>query len=255
MGVAVNVVREGIKNYIGLTDKPFLKVLSLEKKLSLHRFLFESSYKSQIIFYDTEGNLLEKAGIILSKVIEPEKSYFKIERQTFLPRSFSQRKEVYFIHEINPKDKITDHAFYIVDGIISLFTTQFTIDLENVLKNAIPKIVVQSKIKKLKVISGGGFKATVYFKDCKIKNLVTKRTAEAKLMEVELNSNLTYLPAFNYFNEQIEKYCKELVPFNEHIYDYVKRVTKPIQPKEKLTKEQRKEKIKNMKKADEEIIG
>lgn len=255
MGVAVNVVREGIKNYIGLTDNPFLKVLALEKKLSLHRFSFESAYKSQIIFFDTETNLLEKAGIILSKVVEPEKSYFKVERQTYLPRSFSQRKEVVFIHEVGPRDKVSDHSFFLVDGIISLFTTQFTIDLENVLKNALPKIVIMSKIKKLKVLSGGGFKGTVYFKDSKVKNLVTKRSADMKLLTVELNSSLTYLSSFNFFNEQIEKYCKELVPFNEHIYDYVKRITKPIQPKAKLTKEEKKKlKEKNVK-TDDEIIG
>lgn len=256
MGNYVNVVKEGTKSYIGITEKPFSKVLSIEKKLSLHRFSYEGSFNKQIVYYDTEGGLLEKAGIILSKTFEPNKCYFKVERQTYLPKSFSRRKEIVFIHEVGPKDKVMDHAFFLSDGIKSLFTIQFTIDLDNVLKNIFPKIVILSKVTKYKVLSGGGFKAQLYFYSSKIKNLTTKRVAEANLLNVELDSPITYLPAFNYFNTQIEKNCKELIPFEESLYDYSHRVTKPLPEKDKLTKKQEKEKQKlKQKKVDDVIIG
>lgn len=255
MGNYVNVVKEGTKNYIGLTDKPFSKVLSIEKKLSLHRFSFEGSFNKQIVYYDTDANLLEKAGIILSKTFEPNKCYFKVERQTYLPKSFSRRKEIVFIHEVGPKDKVMDHAFFLSDGIKSLFTIQFTIDLDNVLKNVTPKIVVLSKVTKYKVLSGGGFKAQLYFYSSKIKNLTTKRLADAKLLTVDLDSPMTYLPAFNYFNTQIEKNCKELIPFEEGLYDYCHRVTKPLPEKDKLTKQQKEQLKTKQKKIDDVIIG
>lgn len=60
MGNFVNVVTEGVKKYIGLTDKPFSKIFSIERKLSLHRFSYEGKSKKQIVYYDTHTNLLEK---------------------------------------------------------------------------------------------------------------------------------------------------------------------------------------------------
>lgn len=253
MGNFVSVTKDGIRNYIGLTSKPFSKVFEIEKKLNLHRFSYENAYNYQIIFYDTESNLLEKAGIILSKTIEPNKCFFKVERQTYLPKSFSKRKETVFIHEVGSKDKVMDHAFFLSDGIKSLFTIVFTIDLDNVLKNVVPKIVITAKVKNYKVLSGGGFKAKLKFQSNKIKNLTTKRIQEAQMLTVELDSSETYMPAFLYFNEQINKTCKELIPFEESLYDYAHRVTKPLPEKTKITKIE-KEKMKEKKKSVDDII-
>ena len=169
MGNFVQIQTQGVKNYIAVADKPFAKVLQLEKKINLHRFNLVNRYKQSEIFFDTETNLLSKAGIILSKTISPEKTYFKVERQSTLLKLYSRKKETVFIHEVGIRDKVTDHAFFLVDGIKSLFTTQFTVDLENVLKNIKPKIVVDSTIDKWAVVSGGGFKGSIYFQTSKIK--------------------------------------------------------------------------------------
>ncbi len=252
MGNFINLSKEGECNYIALTEKPFEKVLAIEKKISLHRFSFVKRYRTNQVFYDTSTNLLEKAGIVLSKVSTPEKTYFMVERQSFLPKTFSRRNEQVFIHEVGIRDKVSDHAFYLVDGIKSLFTTQFTIDLENVLKNIFPKIIVSSDVAKYNVLSGGGFKAILLFKDVKIKNLETKRKAANKLLNVSIDCPETYMTAFKYFNQQIDKYCKELVPFDESLYDYAHRVTKPL-PQKKLTKEE-KQQLKNKNKKIEETI-
>jgi hypothetical protein len=255
MGNFVNVVTEGVKKYIGLTDKPFSKIFSIERKLSLHRFSYEGKSKKQIVYYDTHTNLLEKAGIILSKTYEPNRCYFKVERQTYFPKTFSRRKEVVFIHEVGPKDSVIDHAFFLSDGIKSLFTIQFTIDLDNVLKNVVPKIVINSKVTIYNVLSGGGFKAKLFMQENKIKNLTTKRIADAKTLVVELDSPTTYLPAFKYFTEQIDKYCKELIPFEESLYDYSHRVTKPLPEKTKITKQEKQKLKQKQKKVDDIIVG
>lgn len=255
MGNFVNVVKEGVKRYIGLTDKPFSKVFEIEKKLSLHRFFYEGAYKNQVIYFDTDGNLLEKAGIVLSKTIEPNRAYFKVERQTYLPKTLSKRKEIVFIHDVGQKDKVMDHAFFLSDGIKSLFTIQFTIDLDNVLKNVVPKIIIRSKITNYKVLSGGGFKAKLSFKSAKIRNLTTKRVADAKILDVELDSSQTYMPAFNYFNKQIEKSCKELLLFDDGLFDYAHRVTKLVVVQKVDIKAQKQKLKEKQKKVDDIIIG
>lgn len=255
MGNFVSVIKENEREYIGITEKPFSKVLSIEKKLNLHRFAFENTYADQIIYYDTETNLLEKAGIILSKVIEPQKSYFKIERLANLPRTFSRKNEKVFIHEVGAKDKVIDHAFFLTDGIKSLFTIQFTIDFENVLKNVMPTMIIQSKNTVYKVLSGGGFSSHLYFRSGLIKNIITKRQIPVKILSVKLSSPETQMNAFNYFNEKIERYCKELVPFNEGLFEYAKRVSKPLPKKEKATKQERQALKAKKKKVDDIILG
>ena len=253
MGNFIQIKTEGIKNYIAVTEKPFSKVLMLEQKLNLHRFSLEKQYKQSEIFYDTSTNLLSKAGILLSKTISPEKTYFKVERQSTLLKSYARKKETVFIHEVGVRDKVMDHAFFLVDGIKALFTTQFTIDLENVLKNIFPKIVVDSNVDKWNVMSGGGFKGSIYFQTSKINNLESKRKNHFKAMKVQLESPDTYLPSFNYLIEQIEKHCKTFIETDESIYDYCLRLTKPLPPKQKLTKEE-KEKLKQQKKKSENNI-
>lgn len=255
MGNFVNVANENQRVYLGITEKPFSKVLSIERHLNLHRFIFEGNYTSQIIYYDTQTNLLEKAGIILSKVIEPDKTYFKIQRHQQLPKTFSRKKETIFVHEVGAKDKVIDHSFFLTDGIKSLFTIQFTIDFENVLKNVSPTIIIESKNTLYKVLSGGGFSSHLHFKSSSVKNISTKRILPLKTLSVELTSPQTQAPAFEYFNSKIEKYCKELVLFEENIFDYAKRITAPIPKKEKPTAQEKKELKAKRKKVDDVILG
>lgn len=255
MGNFVQIKTEGVKNYIAITEKPFVKVLMLEKKLNLHRFSMVKQYRTNEVFYDTPGNLLSKAGIVLSKTISPDKSFFKVERQSSLLKNFTRRKETVFIHEVGAKDSVTDHAFFLVDGIKAIFSTSFTIDLEHVLKEIVPKIVVTSEIDHWTVMSGGGFKGNLYFKKAKIKNYETKRTASFKSMRVELDSAESYMPAFKYLIEQIDKHCKDFVEDPESLYDYCSRVTKPLPPKKKLTKEEKQKLKQKNKKAEETIQG
>lgn len=253
MGNFVQIKTQGVKNYVAITEKPFGKVLALEKKINLHRFIFNKQYKISEIFYDTTTNLLSKAGVILSKTIMPGKTYFKVERQSFLLKSFSRKKETVFIHEVGARDKINDHAFFLVDGIKSLFTTQFTIDLENVLKNLVPKIIIDSVIDDWTVMSGGGFKGKILYKTSNIRNLETKRKADYKTMRVELDCGETYLSSFNYLIDQIKKNCKDFIECDESLYDYCIRVTKPLPPKKKLSKEE-KQKLKEKNKKIEDTI-
>lgn len=248
MGTYIHLKTKGTKNYIAVTEKPFGKVLALEKKLSLHRFTFVKQYRMSEIFYDTPNDLLSKAGIVVSKTITPEKSFFKVERQSVSLKRLSRLKETIFVHEIGARDTVKDHAFFLVDGIKSLFTTQFTIDLENVIKNLRPIITIDSGMEEWSVISGGGFKCKIFYKSSKISNLETKRKNQFKSMKLELDCAETYLSSFDYLVEQIDKYCKDFVEDNESLFDYCLRLTKPLPEKKKLTREEKlalKQKSKN----------
>jgi len=160
-----------------------------------------------------------------------------------------------FIHEVGAKDKVIDHAFFLTDGIKSLFTIQFTIDFENVLKNVNPTLIIENKNTIYKVLSGGGFKAKLVFQSSEVKNLRTKRNEPLKLLTVELDSPATQINAFNFFTRQIDKWCKELIPFEDNLFDYAQRITRPLPKKEKPTKEEKQALLKKKKKIDDQIIG
>lgn len=259
MGAFVELKTQGTKTFVALTDKAMPKILGLEKKISLHRFAFVKQYKSNQVFYDTPTGLLSKAGIILSKTISPDKTYFCVEGQTALFKNFSRKKHRVFIHEVGPKDTVKDHAFYLVDGIKGLFTTQFTIDLENVLKNVKPKIIVDSVNDEYMVLSGGGFQGKITYQQSQINNFETKRKRKKddryKTIHVEAESIKGQLPAFNYLIDQIIKYDKDVIETDETDFDYFLRVTKPLPPKKKLSKEEKIQLKQKLKKADETIQG
>lgn len=255
MGTFIHIKTKGTKNYIAVSENPFGKVLALEKKLSLHRFSFLKKYRMTEIFYDTPNALLSKAGIVISKTISPEKSFFKVERQTVSLKQLSRLKETIFVHEVGARDTVSDHAFFLVDGIKNLFTTQFTVDLENVLKNLHPIMTITSSMEEWSIMSGGGFRCKVFYKKSTIHNIKTKRKNHFQSMKLELDSAETYLPAFDYLVEQIEKYCKDFVINTESLFDYCIRLTKPLPEKKKLTREEKLALKQKAKKSENTIQG
>lgn len=57
----------------------------------------------------------------------------------------------------------------IIDGITSMFTTNFSVDLENVLKTVQPKLDILTRYSQLKVFSGNGFKGLINFEEVQFK--------------------------------------------------------------------------------------
>ena len=116
--------------------------------------------------------------------------------------------------------------FFLTDGIKQMFTTQFYIDLDNVLKTVVPKIEMDSKKTIFKVFSGRGFKGEMIFEDVSIKNFETKRTAFTMMLTIRQLSGRFDNSDFEDFTSKIEKYCREVMPTNDTKYEIAKRMTK-----------------------------
>ena len=74
-------------------------------------------------------------------------------------------------------------------------------------------------------------------------------------MRLELDCAETYLPAFDYLVDQIDKNCKDFVINTESLFDYCLRLTKPLPEKKKLTREEKLALKQKAKKAEESIQG
>ena len=182
-------------------------------------------YKNET-FYDTKNNLLESAGIILCKVVDEGKAYLKIDREENLIENKTKDQRKLYIHQIGVNDSIEDNMYYIIDGITSLFSTNFSIDLENVIKNVEPKIEIKTKLTILKVLNGTGFKAEINMEEVKIKNLFKRKKAKTNLLIIEKSSSKNNMKDFEEFIVELEKRCKEITPTKETNYEMAKRMTR-----------------------------
>lgn len=230
MGKFETINIEGIKTYTLFSKNSLNKVLSVSQIVPKYSFHGEGRDVSVEIYLDSPNNLLTSAGILLSKVIEEGKTYFRVERESYLSEKkllITKEKRV-FIHPIGAKDSVSDHALFLIDGITSMFSTKFHIDLDNVLKTVLPKLEVENKRNHFKVLSGNGFKAEMVQEDISIKNYDTKRKAELLMLKIEQVSSKISLSEFDDFTFNLEKYCKEIIPFNESKYDIAKRMTSSV---------------------------
>lgn len=228
-----------------ITDKAESKLLSISNKLKIDKFVYEGKAKSEMIFYDTPDSLLTKTGILLYRTNENNEHFFKIEKLNFLPNISKLQKESLYEHKISAKDTPKSQAFFIIAGISSLFTTQFLIDLENIVKVVVPKLKIEINSTIYKGFSGDGFKCNIYFQRVKYHNLVTKKKRENFECTVTHLSSKSFDKNFVAFIELLNKYWKDILPKTTTRYEYGMKITQPILEKSKnVAKKENKKKIK-----------
>ena len=247
MGKFVQKQNYGTVKYEAVVKNSFEKVLALTSVLRFFKFQSLGPVQSSETFYDTPTNLLEKAGIILSRVQEGNRVFFKVEQSAYFSKAFKHPTSKIFIHKVGTKDSITDHAFYLVDGIRGLYSTAFSIDLENIIKNAVPKITIQISARVYKVISGTGFRCYMAHEDILYKNFQTKKKYTSQGMTIKHLGPEQYMQEFDEFNSLVEKHCKQFLVVHDNTYEHAKNVTKKIEIP-KLTKEEKKKKKEQEKK-------
>lgn len=225
MGKFEKVKYEGVKNYTVFDKKSYKNILDLDLGLTRYSFNGMGRNVTVEVFFDTPNNLLASAGIILSKVIEGNAAYFKVEREEFIKRKTLLTEKKVFIQPAGIKDQISDHALFLIDGITSLFSTTFNIDLENVLKSSLPKIEIETKADVFKVLSGTMFKGVMHFENVKVKNFFSKKRAELNLLKVEHEAPASSFNEFNEFVGLLEKYCKEITPTDDSKFQIALRLT------------------------------
>ena len=244
MGKLTNQFQDGEKIFDMLSKKADNKLLSSSAQLGLDKFVFERHNNYVMTFYDTVDNLLTSTGILLYRTQENGKFYFKVEKLNFLPNVRKLHKAPIFEHEVTAKDTPSSVAFYIINGISQLFSTQFFIDLEHVVKVAVPKLEIEIQGTEYKGFSGNGFKCAVEFQNLRYRNFVTRKKHKNFEAVITHTSSKHFEKDFEEFLERVEKYCKELLPKTLTRYDYGNNVTKILEKKpreKKRNKEKEKE--------------
>lgn len=232
MGTFISKNIEGIKFYDVFSKQTFKDIYALERLMPLYSFEPEGAFEVREIYYDSPAKLLDRAGLTLCKVVEKDKAYFKVEKQLYLPTNsvIKVREEKIYVEEINPNDSVIKHSFALIDGITSMFSTQFSIDLENVLKTVVPRLEIVTKANAIKVFSGNGFKSQMDFEDVTFINYETKKNAKVFMMKIQLKTSSIHLSYFDEFTSKLEKFCKSIIPIKDSKYQIALRLTKQAPP-------------------------
>ena len=229
MGKFIEVSDTGVKTYTLFAKTTINKVIALQGILREYTFIPEDRSVQKEVYLDSANNLLKSAGVILSKSTENNKAQFKVEMeryQTGSKRNTLKRAEKVFIHEIGLRDTVKDHMFFLTDGIKQMFTTQFYIDLDNILKTVVPKYEMVSKKSHFKVFSGRGFKGEMIFEEISVKNFDTKRSNSFIMLTIKQISARFDNKDFEDLTAKVEKYCREVLPTSDTKYEIAKRMTK-----------------------------
>lgn len=244
MGYFVKINNDTTKKYEAVSGSAFKNFLGFAKGFKFQKLTRVGSDIAKETYYDTPAHLLNKSGIVLSKFEEGKNVFFKVENASFLSKVLNKLEKEVFVHKVGAGDKLADHAFYIKDGITSMFTTAFSIDLENVIKSAEPKMEVVINADIYQLASGTGMRAKLALETKVIRNLETKRKYEVRGLTIRLENDNTklFIDDFNKFNELLQRNCKEFLEVNENQFDFATKVTKALPPKikEKKTKDQKK---------------
>ena len=228
MGKFVEINNDGVKTYTLFDKNSIRNVMALQAKAPVYTFVPEEKSVMKKTYLDSNG-LLSSAGILLYKVVEKNKASFVVERERYnkdAKKSLIKRDEKIYVQDIAPKDTVMNHIFFLSDGIKQMFSTQFYIDLDNVLKTVYPTIDITSKKTIFKILSGRGFKGELIFEDISIKNNATKRSAMTYMLTVKQTSKTYDFAEFNELITNLERYCNEAFPTDDTIYEIAWRMTK-----------------------------
>lgn len=243
------------KHYIAITKHAFKKLLYFGSNLKAYTLRHVGRNVSTISYYDTPENLLQRTGILFYKTFENGKYYFKLEKLSFIPKAFKKTDDQIFVHEIAQRDTPEEHALYLIDAITSMFSMQFRVDLENVIKAARPKLDIEITADVYKVFGGTGFKCDMALENVVYKNYETKRKVKGKEATFTLDSNpQNYRKNYDDFLALVNKHCKDIIEMNESRYEHAKNITKVLTPAKKKDLKQFKKQKESKTRRPEDII-
>ncbi len=214
-----------------LIGKNFKKVLKkLDKELKFYRFEYDSKFKGNEIIYDIPSNLLSNAGLVLSKQYDDGKTYFKVRKISNLPGGFKNRAQKFFIGECEGKEEPKDFPIQISQAIENSFSSEFTIDLVSLVRKTIPKIQIDVKGQRYKILGGLGYEAILFFEEAIYCDLQSKKKVKRLGVTLILPAGEKNERENQEIMDAIDHYCKELIIYRQSRFEIAKRLLYPQVP-------------------------
>lgn len=216
-----------------LIGKNFKKVLSkLDRELKFYRFEYDGKFNGKEIIYDIPSNLLSNAGLVISKQNDEGKMAFKVRKISTLPGGYKSKAQKFSLGECDGNEEPKDFPMQIAQAIENSFSTEFTIDLVSIVRKTIPKIQIDVKGKRYKILGGLGYEAVLFFEKTTYRDLVSGKKVGRLGVTLILPNDEESERENEEVVEAIDHYCKELVPYKQSRFEIAKRLLFPAQIKE-----------------------
>ncbi len=211
-----------------LVSKDFDKVRSkLDKALNYHRLELAGKFDGMEVIYDVPSNLLSKAGIVLSKQYEGEKSFFKVRKISQLPGGYKRPSQKFNLGESQDAEAPKDFPMQIANAISNLFANVFTIDLVSVVRQTEPKIEIIVDGYKYNIIGGTGYRAVLLYENAIYKDVKTNKKVKRIGVTLKMPNEEKYEKENQTILSAIEHSCKELVGYEQSRFEIAERLLYP----------------------------
>lgn len=179
--MADKIMQGNIKTYhfmiMGFETFPnILKTLSNE--LAFYRIEKVGDIVGREIMYDIPNNTLFDAGIILSKVYENGGALFNIQKLSFLPDEIKMPDKKLILQDLDASCEPMDYSLEISSAIENSFSTPFSIDLDAIVREVVPKIDVDLKGERYVIIGGTGYRGMLEYDRMLFKEISSKKKFE-----------------------------------------------------------------------------
>jgi len=236
-------------NFDIIIDNERMTLHKLSTKLGFFSIVYAGRIREIETIYDTDGNLLTSAGLLIRKKTFPERTYFSLVRISSVSTGQDREKKS-FLGECEPNDQPSDFPVQIADEINNVFNNLFTINLVDVVKHCKPYIRMEVGGNRYRVVSGTGYEAEIEFESVLARNAKNGRKEKVRIFSLKLPLIAGYEKERQQILDAIDRYCKELDLLTRNRFEICQALTKDRVPKEnpevlKQAKGKKKDKKKN----------
>lgn len=158
--------------FVGFAD--FNKVYrNLTQNLPYYRFENQGRFVEKEIFYDVPDELLSSAGLLLSKWYNSGNIYFHIRRLSQDVAGLKRPSKKFLFGSCEDEDEPKDFSLQIASAIEHSFTSPFSVDLDSIVKQTMPKIETVVESQRYKIICGTGYRAVMEYENATYKDIKT----------------------------------------------------------------------------------
>lgn len=230
-------------HYMIMGYQTFPKILkTLESELAFHRIEKQEDIEGREIMYDLANNILFDAGIILSKLYENGKIMFNVQKLTFLPQEMKMPDKKLILPELDGDAEPKVYSLEISSAIENSFVTPFTIDLDAIVRDVIPKIEVGIKSESYLIIGGTGYRAKLFYERTVYQDVKTKKKVEKEGVVLKLPAEEIYQEENQYVLDIINRKVKALGEYNMTRFELAKKALyTSAEEREKMFEEEQEE--------------
>ena len=215
-------------HYVLLGFSTFKDVLKkLGDTMKFYRFENEGKANAKEIIYDVPNNLLSDAGIVISKQFEDGKVLFNVRKISWLPGALKRPSKKFNLGEFQHDEEPKDFSLDISSAIEHSFLTPFTVDLDSIVRQTIPKIEIKINADKVKIIGGTGFRAYIIYENVTYRDIKTNKTVERDDVTLQLSTLEEFAEENKKLLDIIETKVCELGKFNASRFEIAQKLLYP----------------------------